>query len=85
MIEKQLFREMINGLALFMLSPPSQIFVQTFLFRTAPQVVISVKESSRVLFGFVYCLQLSLKAMLSIMTHYAQESDVKSFDSDMYK
>ncbi|CAB4491617.1 unnamed protein product [Rhizophagus irregularis] len=43
MAKKQLFKEMINDLAPFMLAPQSLIYVQTFLSGTAPQVVISNK------------------------------------------
>jgi hypothetical protein len=86
MVEKKLFKEMINGLARFMLGPPSNIFVQTFFSGTAPQIVISAKESSRVSFGFVNCPQLSLKAMLKIANHYAQKFGAKEkFDCGTYK
>jgi hypothetical protein len=76
---------MINSLAPFMFGPPSRVFVQTFLSGTAPQVVISVKESSKVSFKFVKCPQLSLRAMLDIANHYAQKFDAEKFDCGMYK
>jgi hypothetical protein len=57
MVEKQLFKEMINGLATYMTSPSSGIFVQTFPSGTAPQIVTSAKEASRVSFRFVDCPQ----------------------------
>ncbi|GBB87908.1 hypothetical protein RclHR1_01440023 [Rhizophagus clarus] len=82
---KNLFKEMINGLAPFMLGPPSRVFVQTFLSGTAPQVVISVKESSKVSFRFINCPQLSFRAMLNIANHYAQEFDAETFDCGTYK
>ncbi|CAG8582460.1 13754_t:CDS:2 [Acaulospora morrowiae] len=82
---KQLFKEMINGLASFMLGPPSRIYVQTFLSGTTPQVVISAKESSRVSFGFVNCPQLSFKALLNIANHYAQKYDAEKFACGTYK
>jgi hypothetical protein len=40
-----------------MFGPPSCIYVQTFLSGTAPQVVISAKELTRVSFRFVNCPQ----------------------------
>ncbi|PKY62831.1 hypothetical protein RhiirA4_490071 [Rhizophagus irregularis] len=46
-LAKELFKEMINGLASYMLGPPSHIYVQTFLSGTAPQYVIAAKESSK--------------------------------------
>jgi hypothetical protein len=82
---KNLFKEMINGLVPFMLGPPSRVFVQTFLSGTAPQVVMSVKESSKVSFRFVNCPQLSFRAMLNIANHYAQEFDAETFDCGTYK
>ncbi|PKY47590.1 hypothetical protein RhiirA4_522912 [Rhizophagus irregularis] len=85
MAEKQLFKEMINGLAPFMLGPPSHIFVQTFLSGTAPQIVISAKELSSVSLRFVNCPQLSHRAMLNIANHYAQKFDAETFDSGTYK
>ncbi|CAB5395651.1 unnamed protein product [Rhizophagus irregularis] len=80
MAKKQLFKEMINDLAPFMLAPQSLIYVQTFLSGTAPQVVISNKESSRVSFIFADCPQLSFRAMLNIANHYAQKYDAEKFD-----
>ncbi|CAG8575804.1 3876_t:CDS:2 [Acaulospora morrowiae] len=82
---KQLFKEMINNLASFMLGPSSNIYVQAFLSGTAPQVVISAKESSRVSFGFVNCPQLSFKALLNIANHYAQKYDAEKFSCGTYK
>ena len=64
--KKHLFKEMVDGLAPFMLGSPSRIFVQPFLSGTAPQVVLSVKESSKVSFRFINCPQLSLSAMINI-------------------
>jgi hypothetical protein len=81
MVEKKLFKQMINDFASFMISPPYEIFVQTFLSGTAPQVVISAKESSRVSFEFVKCPQLlTLEAMLEIANHYAQKFDAEKFN-----
>ncbi|CAB4391454.1 unnamed protein product [Rhizophagus irregularis] len=85
MAKKQLFKEMINDLAPFMLAPQSLIYVQTFLSGTAPQVVISNKESSRVSFRFADCPQLSFRAMLNIANHYAQKYDAEKFDCGSYK
>ncbi|CAG8738589.1 12725_t:CDS:1, partial [Acaulospora morrowiae] len=82
---KQLFKEMINGLASFMLGPPSRIYVQTFLSGTAPQVVISAKESSSVSFGFINCPQLSFRALLNITNHYAQKYHAEKFGCGTYK
>ena len=85
MAEKQLFKEMINDLAPFILAPQSLIYVQTFLSGTAPQVVISNKESSRVSFEFVNCPQLSLRAMLNITNHYAQKFNANKYDNGTYE
>ncbi|CAB5364970.1 unnamed protein product [Rhizophagus irregularis] len=85
MAKKQLFKEMINDLAPFMLAPQSLIYVQTFLSGTAPQVVISNKESSRVSFIFADCPQLSFRAMLNIANHYAQKYDAEKFNCGSYK
>jgi hypothetical protein len=82
---KQLFKEMINGLASYMLGPPSLIYVQTFLSGTAPQVVISAKKSSKVSFEFAKCPQLSFRAMLNIADHYAQKYDAEKFGCGTYK
>ncbi|GBC05179.1 hypothetical protein RclHR1_06080008 [Rhizophagus clarus] len=82
---KHLFKEMINGLASFMFGPPSLIYVQTFFSGTAPQAVISVKESSKVSFEFANCPQLSFRALLEIANHYAQKYDVEKFDCGTYK
>ncbi|GET63920.1 hypothetical protein GLOIN_2v1794374 [Rhizophagus irregularis DAOM 181602=DAOM 197198] len=84
MEEKLLFKEMINGLVLYMFSP-SHIFVQPFLSGTAPQFVNFMKESSKVSFGFVNCPQLSFKAMLKIANHHAQKFDAEKFDCGEYK
>ncbi|GBC51889.2 hypothetical protein GLOIN_2v414785 [Rhizophagus irregularis DAOM 181602=DAOM 197198] len=82
MAKKQLFKEMINDLAPFMLAPQSLIYIQTFLSGTAPQVVISNKESLRVSFIFADCPQLSFRAMLNIANHYAQKYDAEKFNCD---
>ncbi|PKY56726.1 hypothetical protein RhiirA4_448817 [Rhizophagus irregularis] len=82
---KQLFKEMINGIATYMLGPASLIYVQTFLSGTAPQVVISAKKSSRVSFEFANCPQLSFKALLNIADHYAQKHDAEKFKCGTYK
>ncbi|UZO28612.1 uncharacterized protein OCT59_022129 [Rhizophagus irregularis] len=71
---------MINDLAPFMLAPQSLIYIQTFLSGTAPQVVISNKESLRVSFIFADCPQLSFRAMLNIANHYAQKYDAEKFN-----
>ncbi|GBB83569.1 hypothetical protein RclHR1_10260012, partial [Rhizophagus clarus] len=85
-LAKELFKEMINGLASYMLGPPSSpIYVQTFLSGTAPQVVIAAKESSKVSFKFANCPQLSFRAMLNIANHYAQKYDAEKFDCGSYK
>ncbi|RGB42311.1 hypothetical protein C1646_662393 [Rhizophagus diaphanus] len=84
MVEKELFKNMITNLALYMFGP-SHIFVQPFLSGTAPHVVNSVKESSNISFGFVNCPQLSLRAMLKIANHYAQKFDAEKFDCGEYK
>ena len=84
-LAKELFKEMINGLASYMLGPPSSIYVQTFLSGTAPQVVIAAKESSRFSFRFANCPQLSFRAMLNIANHYAQKYDAEKFDCGSYK
>jgi hypothetical protein len=81
---KQLFKEIINGLASYMLGP-SLIYVQTFLSGTAPQVVISAKKSSKVSFEFAKCPQLSFRAMLNIADHYAQKYDAEKFGCGTYK
>ncbi|GBB93766.1 hypothetical protein RclHR1_22280002 [Rhizophagus clarus] len=82
---KQLFKEMINGLASYMLGPPSFIYVQTFLSGTAPQVVITAKKSSKVSFEFANCPQLSFRALLNIAKHYAQKYDAEKFGCGTYK
>ncbi|CAG8452323.1 1258_t:CDS:2 [Funneliformis caledonium] len=83
-LAKELFKEMINGLASYMLGPPSLIYVQTFLSGTAPQVVIAAKESSKVSFRFANCPQLLFRAMLNIANHYAQKYGAEKFDCERY-
>ncbi|CAG8655067.1 2737_t:CDS:2, partial [Paraglomus occultum] len=69
---KDLFKNMINNLAPFLYGPPTTTFVQTFLSGTAPQVVIAAKETSRVSFDFVPCLQLLFQEMIKIVDHYSE-------------
>src|SRR5690606_17586959 len=82
---KQLFRNTIHNLTRWMMSPSSHIFVQTFFSGLAPQVIIRLREPSKVSFRFVKCPLLSFKSMLEIAGHYAEIYCAKKFKCWTYK
>ncbi|KAF9403998.1 hypothetical protein BGZ76_007141, partial [Entomortierella beljakovae] len=63
----------------------SSIFVQTFFSGTAPRVIISSKETSRVSFGFVSCPLLSFRAMFEIAEYFAGTYEAKRFGSGPFE
>ncbi|CAB4404833.1 unnamed protein product [Rhizophagus irregularis] len=83
---KNLFKEMINGLAPFMLgSTLPGLCPGHFFLEQHHKLLCSVKESSKSFIRFVNCPQLSFRAMLNIANHYAQEFDAETFDCGTYK
>ncbi|CAJ0645440.1 13691_t:CDS:2 [Entrophospora sp. SA101] len=78
------FKDMVNELATFMMNR-LEAFVQIFLSGTAPQVVISAKEPSRVSFHFVECPLLSMASMIKIVDHFAESCNAEKFECGEYK
>ncbi|CAJ0927373.1 21204_t:CDS:2, partial [Entrophospora sp. SA101] len=81
---KDFFKDMFNELATFMMNR-LEAFVQTFISGTAPQVVISAKEPSRVSFHFVECPLLSMTSMIKIVDQFAESCNAEKFECGEYK